>query len=166
VSVPWVAGCGEMAPDRLAHILGKLSSGGNVEPGPARLCTVCASVAGMTGAGIMFMSEDMPRGSVGSTDEVSRVIEELQYTLGEGPSIDANELGRPVVEADLAAAHRSRWTAFTPPALEAGARAVFGLPIVIGAVRSRLCRGPPLDRGRRRRHCPTALFPPRPLPCR
>jgi len=45
---------------------------------------------------IMLMSEDMTRGSVGSTDEVSRVIEELQYTLGEGPSIDAYELGRPV----------------------------------------------------------------------
>jgi len=89
----------------------------------------------MTGAGIMLMSEDMPRGSVGSSDEVSRVIEELQYTLGEGPGIDAHKLGSPVVEADLAEAPRSRWTAFAPLAVEAGARAVFGFPLVIGAVR-------------------------------
>ena len=119
----------------MARILGQLSSGGELEPGATRLCAVCASVAGMTGAGIMLMSESVPRGSVGSTDEVSRAIEELQYTLGEGPSIDAHKLGSPVVEADLADDRHSRWTAFTPLALAAGARAVFGFPLVIGAVR-------------------------------
>ena len=37
----------------------------------------------------MLMSGDIPRGSLCTTDEVSHLIEELQYTLGEGPCVDA-----------------------------------------------------------------------------
>ena len=43
----------------------------------------------MTGAGIMLMSGDVPRGSLCTTDEVSALIEQLQYDLGEGPCVDA-----------------------------------------------------------------------------
>ena len=88
----------------------------------------------MSGAGIMLMSEEMPRGAVCSSDDVARVIEELQYTLGEGPSVDAYCFEQPVVEPDLAHAQMSRWPVFTALALEAGARAVFGFPLLIGAV--------------------------------
>ena len=38
----------------------------------------------MTGAGIMLMSGDVPRGSVCTTNDVSALIEELQYELGRG----------------------------------------------------------------------------------
>jgi hypothetical protein len=89
----------------------------------------------MSGAGIMLISDDLPRGSVCSTDEVARAIEELQYTLGEGPGLDAYRTERPVVEPDLTGARTSRWPAFAPLALRAGARAVFGFPLLIGAVR-------------------------------
>jgi len=43
----------------------------------------------VNGAGVMLMSSDIPRGSLNSTDDVSELIEELQYTLGEGPCADA-----------------------------------------------------------------------------
>jgi GAF domain-containing protein len=88
----------------------------------------------MTGAGIMLMSGDMPRGSVCSSDAVSRLLEDLQYTLGEGPCIDAYQQGGPVLEPDLADPRSPRWMAFSGPALQAGARAVFGFPLVVGAV--------------------------------
>ncbi len=124
-----------MAGDRLLRILAELSSGWRSEAEPARLCEVCANVAHMSGAGIMLMTGDTQQGSVCSSNEVSALIEELQFTLGEGPCVDAHRDDRPVVEADLANPDMPRWLGFTPPAVEAGARAVFGFPMRVGGVR-------------------------------
>ena len=89
----------------------------------------------MSGAGIMLVSGDGPRGSLCTTDPISALLETLQFDLGEGPCIDAFQLGRPVVEPDLVNPRQSRWAAFAPAALEAGVRAVFGFPMRVGAVR-------------------------------
>jgi hypothetical protein len=110
---------------------------GSTEPDldSKRLCEVCAEVTGVTGAGIMLMSGDVPRGSACTTDEVSAAIEELQFVLGEGPCVDAYAQDRPVLEPDLEAPATSRWLGFTGPALKAGVRAIFGFPLQVGAVR-------------------------------
>jgi hypothetical protein len=92
-------------------------------------------ITGVDGAGVMLMSGDIPRGSLCSTNEVSHLIEELQYTLGEGPCVDAYQLDQVVAEPDLADPVTPRWPAFTPPALEAGVRALFGFPMRSGTVR-------------------------------
>jgi hypothetical protein len=89
----------------------------------------------MTGAGVMLMSGDVPSGSACSSNAVSTLIEDLQYTLGEGPCIDAYHQDRPVLEPDLADPTVPRWLGFTPPAVAAGARAIFGFPMQVGAVR-------------------------------
>ena len=81
------------------------------------------------------MSKDRPGSSLGSSDDVSALMERLQFTLGEGPCLDAYHQDRAVVEPNLAAPEAVRWPAFTAPAIEAGALAVFGFPIRIGAVR-------------------------------
>ena len=88
----------------------------------------------MNGAGVMLMSGDIPRGSLCTTDEVSQLIEELQYTLGEGPCVDAHQQDKVVAEPDLADPVTRRWPAFTPPALQAGVRAIFGFPLRVGTV--------------------------------
>ena len=80
------------------------------------------------------MSGDLPRGSICTTNPVSAVIEELQYTLGEGPCIDAHRLDAPVLEPDLADPEAPRWAEFARSAVDAGARAVFGFPISAGGV--------------------------------
>jgi hypothetical protein len=123
-----------MAGDRLQRILDALSSGGDAWSS-ARLCEVCPGIIGANGAGVMLMSGDIPRGSLCTTNEVSQLIEELQYTLGEGPCVDAYQQGKAVTEPDLADPVSRRWLAFTPPALEAGVRAVFGFPLRVGTVR-------------------------------
>jgi hypothetical protein len=120
--------------DRLLDILAELSSGGATEPEAARLCDVCADVCLMSGAGIMLMAGKV-QGSVCSSNDVSALIEELQYTLNEGPCVDAYHQDRPVLEPDLAEPSTPRWFAFTPPAVEAGVRAIFGFPLQVGAVR-------------------------------
>ena len=89
----------------------------------------------MTGAGIMLMSGDVPQGTVCTTDDVSALMEQLQYTLGEGPCVDAYNHDRPVLEPDLANPARPRWTAFAGPVIAAGVGAVFGFPLQVGAVR-------------------------------
>jgi hypothetical protein len=89
----------------------------------------------MNGVGVMLMSGDIPRGSLCSSDAVSELIEDLQYTLGEGPCVDAYRHDTVVSEPDLADPQTGRWSAFTPPVLQAGARAVFGFPLRVGTVR-------------------------------
>jgi hypothetical protein len=81
------------------------------------------------------MSDDTPRGSLCTSDEVSQLIEELQYTLGAGPCVDAYQQDTTVSEPDLADPEARRWFAFTPPVLQAGVRAVFGFPLRVGTVR-------------------------------
>jgi hypothetical protein len=99
------------------------------------LCSACRSTVGVSGAGIMLMFDETIAGSLCSTDAISARIEELQFTLGEGPCIDAFHHDRPVVEPDLAAPTSPRWVAFAPSAVVAGAGAVFGFPVRTGTAR-------------------------------
>jgi len=123
-----------MPGERLLRILDRLSSPAG-EEGTARLCEVAAAVTQMSGAGLMLMSGDVSRGSLCSSNEVSAALEDLQFTYGEGPCIDAFRLDSPVLEPDLAGPETSRWPAFAPPAIRAGARAVFGFPVQVGIAR-------------------------------
>jgi hypothetical protein len=124
-----------MPGDRRLRVLARLLGGGVADLETERLCEVCAEVTSMNGAGIMLMSGDVPRGSVCTTNDVSALIEQLQYDLGEGPCVDAYNHDRPVLEPDLAAPNTPRWLAFSGPAVEAGVRAIFGFPLQVGAVR-------------------------------
>lgn len=124
-----------MAGERLTRILEELRAADNTCGATARLCTACAAVSALTGAGIMLMWDDGPFGSVCTSNDVAGVIEDLQFTLGEGPGVDACVQDRPVVEPDLADPARIRWSAFAPPAVAAGARAAFAFPLQVGAAR-------------------------------
>src|SRR5438132_1353448 len=123
-----------MAGDRLERILAELSAGAGARSS-VRLCEVSTYITSATGAGVMLMSGDVPQGSVCSSNDVSALIEDLQYTLGEGPCVDAYHQDRVVAEPDLADPGTPRWLAFTPRAVEAGARAVFGFPLRVGSAR-------------------------------
>jgi hypothetical protein len=123
-----------MAGDRLRRILATMSAGGDGWSS-ARLCGACPQIVGVSGAGVMLMSGDIPQGSLCTTDHVSLLIEDLQYTLGEGPCVDAYRQDDVVAEPDLADPVARRWPAFTPQALRAGVRAIFGFPLRVGTVR-------------------------------
>jgi hypothetical protein len=123
-----------MAADRLSRILAELSAEGAGGWSSARLCEVTRDIVGVSGAGVMLMSGDVPGGSLCTTDDVSDIIEDLQYTLGEGPCVDAYHHDRVVLEPDLAHPGELRWFAFTPRAVEAGVRAMFAFPLQVGTV--------------------------------
>jgi hypothetical protein len=59
----------------------------------------------------------------------------LQFTFGEGPSLDAVTHGRPVLVSDLGAAEEHRWPAFTGVVLAGGVCAVFAFPISVASCR-------------------------------
>ncbi|GIF01321.1 ATP-binding protein [Paractinoplanes rishiriensis] len=71
-----------------------------------------------------------------SSDKISSRPESAQLTLGEGPCRDAAATRAPVWAPDLATGSwRQRWPWFTRAALDAGARAVFALPLHAGGMR-------------------------------
>lgn len=126
----------ELATGRVAQILAAArvdaASGRTL---PQVLCAACARALPVTGVGLALMSERGPEGLVAATDGPATTMEELQFSLGEGPCMDASSAGRPVLQPDLAATGPQRWPGFGPAALEAGIAAIFALPLQVGRIR-------------------------------
>jgi hypothetical protein len=80
----------------------------------------------------MLMSDGEHCGTLGVSNRVMTVVEDLQFTLGEGPCIDAYTSEHPILEPDLRDPATNRWPAFSGPAVQAGVRAVFGFPLRTG----------------------------------
>lgn len=103
----------------------------------ALICETCVAVTGVDGAGLTITG-DVTTGyePFHATDTISSRLEELQFTLGEGPCVEAFTTGGLVLAPDLrAVASRSAWPGFAGEALEAGAGAVFAFPLQVGAIR-------------------------------
>ena len=102
---------------------------------PGRLVTMCAGCVPVTGAGIIVMSDSGPGAMLARTDGAAQIMEELQFTLGEVPCVDASASGLRVLQPDLAATAGRRWPGFTAGALAAGVRAIFAFPLQVGGIR-------------------------------
>ena len=100
------------------------------------LCRRGADAAGVDGAGVSISVSSGSPHPLASTDELSALVEELQFTTGEGPCFDAVATRSPVLVGDLATKEEAvigRWPAFLDEALAAGIRAVFAFPLGHGA---------------------------------
>jgi hypothetical protein len=100
-----------------------------------RLCTVAARTLPASGVGVSVMSDDGMRGVAAASDPVSETLEELQFSLGEGPCIEAFTSRRPVLEPDLGNRAIARWPGYAPAAHARGVGAVFAFPLQVGASR-------------------------------
>jgi hypothetical protein len=99
------------------------------------VCTAAVAALPVGGAGLSAMSRTAASHPLCSTDDISEQLEELQLTLGEGPCVDAFLDGSAVLTPDLLTGQlQDRWAVFADAALEAGARAVFALPLQVGAI--------------------------------
>lgn len=96
-----------------------------------RLCVACVDLLDIDGASISLVQDGTMSGTFGSSGALSRQLDELQFTFGEGPCMDAVSNGRPVLTPDIVKASQGRWPAFAPAVLDAGVRAVFALPISV-----------------------------------
>ncbi|SET37391.1 GAF and ANTAR domain-containing protein [Geodermatophilus poikilotrophus] len=101
---------------------------------PASLTAACVRSLPVSGVGMALMTDEGPAGIIAATDGAAMELEELQFTLGEGPCVDASQTGRPVLQPDLALTAPLRWPAFAGGALEAGVRALFAFPLRVGVL--------------------------------
>jgi hypothetical protein len=121
---------------RVAQILAGVDDGGvDVASLPQRLVSACAQALPVTGAALVLMTDDGPGGTVAVTDPTAGTMEELQFTLGEGPCVESSGTGRPVLQPDLARTGPARWPGFAAAALKAGIGAIFALPLRVGGIR-------------------------------
>lgn len=96
-----------------------------------RLCRACVELLEVDGAAVSLMHHGVSRGTYGSSGELSRRLDELQFTLGEGPCVDAARDVRPVLVPDLRDPAEQRWPAFGAATLDLGVRAVYALPVAL-----------------------------------
>ncbi len=103
---------------------------------PRTLCETAAARLPVTGVAMA-----LPGGSVASelicaTDPLSHRLEELQLTIGDGPTLEVLAGTSSILIEDLdASRYQARWPLFAPQAVDTGARAIFVLPLRIGAIR-------------------------------
>jgi hypothetical protein len=108
---------------------------GNVAERLRRICGAAAKALPATGVGVSVMTDGGVRGFAAASDASSQQVEELQYSLGEGPCVDAFASRRPVLEAELGVSGMARWPMYAAAVHDRGVRAVFSFPLQVGAAR-------------------------------
>ncbi|MFE2752519.1 GAF and ANTAR domain-containing protein [Actinosynnema sp. NPDC059335] len=109
-----------------------------VEPARAdwarAVCGVCVdAVTGVDGAALTLRSGARTQEVLGASGPWAAVLEELQYTLGEGPGVEAFATGDPVLVADVRTS-QARWPGFAGSGTTAGVGAVFAFPLRAGGI--------------------------------
>jgi hypothetical protein len=105
------------------------------EGGGSGLCTVSRTILSSSGTGITLIAGEH-RSQLCASDARAAALEELQFTIGEGPSVDASRGDHPVETSDLrSAGAQARWPAFCEPALAAGIASVAAFALRIGGAR-------------------------------
>jgi hypothetical protein len=99
-----------------------------------RLCAVCVKVLDVDGAGITLMDGNQV-GPLCVSGHGATELEEMQFTLGEGPCHDAFRSGRPVLVSRLDHGAPVPWLPFAELAIRIGIGAVFAYPLVHDDIR-------------------------------
>lgn len=93
----------------------------------------CRRALSLDGASVALWAGD-GQATLGVSDARSSTLEDLQFTTGLGPAVEALRTGTPVLISDLQQ-DGSRWPDFTERARREHLRAVIALPLQVGAVR-------------------------------
>lgn len=85
---------------------------------------------GIDGAGVAVFATASTRDLVYASDGVAEEIDETQFTLGEGPCLDAFRFDNPELHDDISGgAARARWPLFAAQVLGFGAARVYAYPL-------------------------------------
>lgn len=120
-----------MAEPRLGRILATIGDGAGGQESLDRLSRATAHELEVSAVGFALVLGGQHRGTLGVSDARAAKVEDLQFTLGEGPCIEANRSGRPIFEPDLATSER--FPAFGPEAAALGLCSAFAVPLHVGA---------------------------------
>lgn len=108
---------------------------GSAARGPS-LATICRNIVSwlpVSGASVALMSPGSMQGFASATDSVTKVIQDLEFTVGEGPGVDAFSRAKIVLVDDLEC-FSAHWPLFVPAALALGVRSVCSLPLCSGSM--------------------------------
>jgi GAF domain-containing protein len=122
---------GRLEPERFAQVLATRTE--DHDP-ISSLCLATTDVLSVSGAGLLLMSKGRSLACVGVSDAATEVVEQLEFTLGEGPCVDAYQRKAPVFDPDLGDVKTERWPEFRRGAMAAGIRAAFGFPLLVDSV--------------------------------
>jgi hypothetical protein len=96
-----------------------------------RLCAAAVALLPVDGAALSIPSGGAAFRSLGAGGAVTDEVDQLQFTLGEGPCADVVNSGAPVLAADLNGPDGQRWPAFADAAIRLDVRAVFAFPVTV-----------------------------------
>ncbi|GAA0895658.1 GAF domain-containing protein [Pseudonocardia zijingensis] len=100
------------------------------------ICRACIAGLDVDGASISVLTATDARETLSATDPTADMLEELQFTLNEGPCVEAARTGHPVLVPDVQdTTATARWPVFAEAVGERTAvRALFALPLQWGAI--------------------------------
>ncbi|MFJ8957840.1 GAF and ANTAR domain-containing protein [Lentzea sp. NPDC102401] len=128
-----------MTGERLAKVLAHLAAdtaARGIATSSEAACEACVTLIGVTGAQLTLMSGTGRGESRYATNDIGAQLENLRFTLGEGPCEDSIRSGMPVLAGDLDSwDNDQRWPLYVRAAVAIGVRAVFVFPLRSGAIR-------------------------------
>ena len=108
-----------------------VAGAGGAREAASRLCQACVDLLDVDGAAVSVIYEGTISRSVAASSALSRELDELQFTLGEGPCLQSAAESAPVLVPDLDSRNGIQWPGFAAAAADRGVRAVFALPISV-----------------------------------
>jgi hypothetical protein len=100
-----------------------------------RLCRAAVRLLGVRGAAIHVVAPNGVPAVAATADGWSSGIADASFDTGEGPSMDAYALARPVLATVLLEGDAGRWPGYLAAVRMSGVEACFALPLHVGAVR-------------------------------
>lgn len=102
----------------------------------AQIGQSCIDGLGVDGGSISLLTATESRQTLWASDPVGELLEDLQFSLGEGACMEAASTGRPVLVADLHhCTETTRWPMFAAAVVErTRVRALFALPLQWGSI--------------------------------
>jgi len=117
----------------LEQVLSEIVAEGGADA-PRRICEACVAALPLDRAALTLMTKADQQEPLWASDDVARELDELQFSLGEGPCVEAFVSRRPVLVADLTEHGHALWPVFAAAALRTPVRGLFVLPVQAGAI--------------------------------
>jgi hypothetical protein len=101
-----------------------------------RVCRACLTGLDVDGASLALQPASAARETLWASDGIAALLDDLEFSLGEGACTEAASSGHPVLVPDVCdAAEACRWPVFAAAVVErTPARALFALPLQWGPV--------------------------------
>lgn len=101
-----------------------------------QICRACVANLDIDGAATSLSTASASRDTLYASDATADLLDELQFTLGEGACMEAAVTGRPVLVPDMGdTTDTGRWPVFAAATVgRAGVGAIFALPLQWGTV--------------------------------